>query len=98
MAAPVTLLYHRKFFKQFACCPSFDSSHNLTRGHRWWCRYKYVHMILAYNPTDYPYLKSLAGLPNQLFDPLSNIAGQYMIAILCYPYKMVLNIENRVAS
>ena len=52
-----------------------------------------MHMIFADNTSQYLNFKSLAGLTDQLAHPQGKFSMQHMVAIFCYPNKMVLNLE-----
>jgi hypothetical protein len=55
-------------------------------------------VIFAHNPFDYPNLKSFARFSHQLSDALRDIPFQYLVSILRYPYKVVLNLKNCMTS
>ena len=98
MPPPISLFKVGKFFQQFRRRPTLYPSHYLT-----WCqirrrRDEHMHMILTHNSTYDIDLKCLTSLTNKLFDSKCHFTLQYFITIFCYPYKMILNIENRMTS
>jgi len=98
MPAPISLFNHWEFLKKFRGGSAFDPSHNFTRRHGWWCRHKYVNMIFTHNTFDDSYFKRLTSLPHKFPYPKGYITFQHVIPVFCYPYKMVLNIENRMTT
>jgi len=57
-----------------------------------------MHMILTDHTFHDPNLKNLAGLPHQLPDSLGYSTRQHFVAVLRDPYKVVLNLKNRMAA
>lgn len=55
-------------------------------------------MILAHHPLYYPDLKGFAGLSHQFSNSLRNLSAQHFLSVLRYPYKVVLNLKNRMAA
>ena len=98
MPSPISLFKMRKLFQQFRRSPTLYSSHYLTWSHIRRSRHKHMHVILTHNSTYDIDLKCLAGLTNKLFYSKRHFVMQYLIAIFRYPYKMILNIENRMTS
>ena len=98
MSPPISLFKMRKFFQQFRRSSSLYPSHYLTWSHIRWRRDKHMYVILAHNSTYDIDLKCLTGLTNKLFYSKRHFIMQYLVAIFCYPYKMILNIENRMTS
>ena len=98
MPTPISLFKMRKFLKQFRRSSSLYPSHYLTWSHIRRRRDKHMHMILAHNSAYDIDLKRLTGLTNKLFHSKRHFTMQYLVAIFCYPYKMILNIENRMTS
>ena len=49
-------------------------------------------------PFHDPNLERLACLPNQLANSLRDFARQYFVAVFRDPYKVVLDLKNRVAA
>lgn len=96
VTSPITLLKHRKFFKQLLGCPALDSPHDFTRRHCRWCRQKNMHMVLAYYSTEYADLKGFACLTNQFSHAQGHITCKNFLSVFRNPNKMVLNVENRV--
>jgi hypothetical protein len=53
-----------------------------------------MYMIFAYNAFDDMYFKGLTSLSHKFTYSQCYIAGQYLIAILGHPHKMIFKIEN----
>ena len=87
-----------KLFKHLACRDAFHNLHYLR-----WCiarchLHKHMHMFGLHSQLiDLPFI-FLSDPSHCSFNKLSYIAFQYLLAILGGPYKMVLQIVDRVSS
>jgi hypothetical protein len=57
-----------------------------------------MHVIRAHHAIHYPDLKGFARLSHQLSYPFRHLPVQYLVPVLRYPYKMVLNLKNCMAA
>lgn len=96
MPSPVPLLQMRKFFKQIAPCSPFYPPHDLARSHLRRTTHQNMHTILAYYSLYNSDFKCFARLTNQLSNSFCYLSLQNLISILRYPYKMILNLINRM--
>jgi hypothetical protein len=55
-------------------------------------------MILAHHTLYYPDLKSFTGLSHQLSNPFRHLAAQHLVSVFRYPYKVILNLKNRMTA
>ena len=94
MPAPVLLFQVRKFFKQLVRCAPFDSSHNLAWRHVRRTTHENVYVIFTHNTFDDPDFKGFACFSHQVANPLRHLSIQHLVAILRYPYKVVLNLKH----
>jgi hypothetical protein len=95
---PITLLQMRKLFKEITRCSSLDSPHYLARRHRRRQTHQNMHMIFTRHASDDPNLKSFTGLPDPFPNSFRNLTLQNFIAILRHPYKVILDLKNRMAT
>src|SRR3989338_5901359 len=98
MPAPIFLFQVRKLFKQLARRSPLDPPHDLARCHCRWTTDQNMHMILAHHSLDYPNLKGFTCLSHQLSNSLRYFPSQNLVSVLRYPYKVVLNLKNCMAS
>ncbi|TCV90308.1 hypothetical protein EDC63_101278 [Sulfurirhabdus autotrophica] len=96
--APIFLFQVWKLFEQLARCAPLDPPHNLAWRHGRWATSQNVHMILAHHSFYYPDLKGFAGLSHQLPNSLRNLSSQHFVTVLRHPYKVILNLKNRMAT
>jgi hypothetical protein len=57
-----------------------------------------MHVVFTHHILHYPDLEGLIHLAYQLSDPFHNLCDQYLVTILRDPYKVVINLKNRMAS
>ena len=98
MPAPIFLFQMRKFLEQLARRAPLDPPHDLARCHGRWATGQNMHMTLTHYALDYPDLKGFAGLSHQPPYSLRYLSAQYLVSVLRYPYKVVLNLKNRMTS
>jgi hypothetical protein len=98
MFSPVLLLQVWKLFKQFTRSAPFDPPHDLSWRQRRRTTGQNMQVILAYHPFYYPDLKGFTGPTYQLSNSLRHFSCQHLVAVLRYPYKMVLNLKNCVTT
>ena len=98
MPTPILLFQMRKLFEQLARRAPLDTPHDLARRHSRRTTGQNMHMILAHRAFYYPDLKGFARLSHQLSNSLRNISSQLFVSVFRYPYKVLLNLKNRMAA
>ena len=98
VSSPIAFLQMGKFFKQIARRSPFNSPHNLTRRYIRWRTHQNMYMIFTHYSSDNPNLKGFRGLPSQFPNSFDNLTFQNFIAIFRHPYKVILNLENRLTT
>ena len=98
MPTPILLFQVRKLFKQLARRAPLDPPHDLARRHGRWTTAQNMHVILAHYTFHNPNLKGFAGLTNQFSYTLRHLSAQHLVPVFRYPYKVVLNLKNRMTA
>jgi hypothetical protein len=98
MPAPKSFLQVRELFEQLPRRATLEAPHDLTRRHRRGTTHQDVYVIFAHNSLHYPDLKSLTRFSYQLSNALRYVSTQYFVAVFCNPYKVILNLKNRMTA
>jgi hypothetical protein len=77
---------------------TLDVLHQLRYRHLRWHRHEQMHMVTTHVSTDDPHSVALADRVNQVSHPQCQIALQDLVAILRHPYKVILDVVNRMRS
>ena len=98
MLAPVAFLEQGKLVLQLARRDAFDELRDLRRTERGRCRHHQMAMIATDMPLQDRDFPTGADLPDQVARPLCRFAAQHLIAVLRDPYKVILNVVDRMRS
>ena len=98
MAAPEGFLNMLKLHHQFARCLALDRLHDLAGRKIRRTRQKHMHMILRHMAGQYLNLLGLTYLYDQLSQSMAYCVIKHALAVLCDPYKMVLDVKTTMGT